>query len=54
VKTTGREKLRMTVMLSVLADERKPSNISCSREKKIFQKKNLLLELYLNVMSKDG
>jgi hypothetical protein len=40
-------------MLSVLADGRKLTPFVILR-RKIFQKKNFLLELYLNVMRKDG
>jgi hypothetical protein len=53
VKTTGHEKLRITVMLSVLADGRKPTPFVVLTER-VFQKKNFLLVLYLNIMRKDG
>jgi hypothetical protein len=49
VKTTGLEKLRISVMLSVLADGRKLTPFVILK-----RKKNFLLELYLNVMRKDG
>jgi hypothetical protein len=54
VKTTRHEKLRITVMLSVLADGRKLTPFVILRRKNLPKKKNFLLELYLNVMRMDG
>jgi hypothetical protein len=44
---------RITVMLSVLVDERKLMPFAILMRKN-FPKINFLLELYLNVMRKDG
>jgi hypothetical protein len=52
VKSTGHEKVRITVMFSVLADGRKLTPFVIPKKKHL-PKENFLLELYLNVMRKD-
>jgi hypothetical protein len=52
VKTTGHEKLRITVMLSVLAAQRKLNSYDIL--KRIFWKEDFLAGLYLIVMRKVG
>jgi hypothetical protein len=49
--TTMREKLKISVVLSVLADERKQKSLL--RAERIFCKKSFVVELYLNVMIKN-